>query len=125
MKIKNKFKFIRGIILIIFILSIIFCKTTFSYKEVEYKTLYISEGDTLWSIAEELSETNNYYKSKDVREIIYNIESINKLSSSTLYVNQELLIPYIWNFYWYMIKYICYFVKKEGLLKWKEAISGF
>jgi len=95
MKIKNKFKFIRGIILIIFILSIIFCKTTFSYKEVEYKTLYISEGDTLWSIAEELSETNNYYKSKDVREIIYNIESINKLSSSTLYVNQELLIPYI------------------------------
>ncbi len=92
MRIKNKFKFIRGILIILFMLSILFCKATFSYKEIEYKTYYVEEGDTLWTIAEELIITNEYYKNKDIRDIIIEIQKINNLSSGNIYVNQCLLI---------------------------------
>ena len=95
MRIKNKFKFIRAILIILFILSILFCKTTFSYKEIEYITYYVEEGDTLWTIAEDLKLSNNYYKDKDIRDIIYNIENKNKLKNNNLFINQELLIPNI------------------------------
>ena len=36
-----------------------------------------------------------YYKNKDIREIIYNIKEVNNLESSSLYVNQELMIPIV------------------------------
>jgi len=96
MRIKNKFKFIRAILIILFILSILFCKTTFSYKEIEYKTYYVEKGDTLWSIAEELKLSNDYYKNKDIRAIIYDIENLNNLKLNTLHVDQKIIIPYIW-----------------------------
>lgn len=96
MRIKNKFKFIRAILLLLFIISILFCKTTFSYKEIEYKTYLIEEGDTLWTIAEELKLSNSYYKNKDIRDIIYNIETKNNLKNANLFTNQEILIPVIW-----------------------------
>jgi len=92
MKIKNKFKFIRGICIILFVLSILFCKTTLSYKELEYTTYYVEKGDTLWSIAEELKASNSYYKGKDIRDIIIEIQDINNLDSSDIFVNQPLLI---------------------------------
>ena len=98
MKIINLKKFIRSIclvLLIIFILSLTCTKSTFSHKEVEYTKLYITEGDTLWSIAKDLQNNNEYYMSKDIREIIYSIKTINNLQSSNLLVNQEILIPVV------------------------------
>lgn len=94
MKIKNKFKFIRSSILIIFILSIFFCKATLSYKikNIEYTEIHVESGDTLWTIAENLKENNLYYKNKDIREIVYEIKSMNNLSNSSIYINQVLLI---------------------------------
>lgn len=92
MRIKNKFKFIRAILILLFILSVLFCKTTFSYKEIEYITYYVEEGDTLWSIAKELSMKNSYYKNTDIREIIDEIRSINNLHSGNIFVNQALLV---------------------------------
>jgi len=49
----------------------------------------------LWSIAERESENNNYYKDKDVREIIYDLKKINNLSNSNLAEGQEIKIPKI------------------------------
>ena len=98
MKIVNFKKIIRSIsiiLLIIFALSIICAKSTLSHKEVEYTKLYVSNGDTLWSIATDLKKSNDYYKNKDIREIIYNIKEVNNLESSSLYVNQELMIPIV------------------------------
>lgn len=98
MKIVNVKKFIRsiGIILgIIFVLSLIFAKSTLSHKETEYISFYVASGDTLWTIAEELQSCNDYYKNKDIRYIISDIQSINNLESSSLYVDQELMIPTI------------------------------
>jgi len=95
MRIKNKFKFIRAILILLFIISILFCKTTFSYKEIQYTTYYVEDGDTLWTIAEDLQLTNNYYKSKDIRDIIIDIENKNNLGNNSLFINQALLIPNI------------------------------
>ena len=68
---------------------------SYSNGKIEYKTEYASSGDTLWSIAERESENNNYYKDKDVREIIYDLKKINNLSNSNLAEGQEIKIPKI------------------------------
>ncbi len=98
MRIKNIKKFIRSILII---LGIIFCLTLFishgslSHKETEYKTIYVSEGDTLWNIAKSNQLNNDYYKDKDVRYIINDLMKINNLNSSNINIDQELLIPVI------------------------------
>lgn len=96
MKIVNFKKFIRSIILLlflIFVVSIIFSKATLSYKQLEYTTICVDHGDTLWKIAEEQKENNKYYKKKDVRDIVYDIKKVNNLNSSDIYVAQELKVP--------------------------------
>ncbi len=95
MRIVNYKKFIRSICVVLFILSIIFAKSALSHEEIKYTTFYVAQGDTLWNIAEDLQSSNQYYKNKDIRDIIANIKSINNLESSNLYVDQELMIPTI------------------------------
>lgn len=98
MKIVNLKKFIRSVIVLlifIFIISILFAKSTLSYKQVEYVSVYVDYGDTLWKIAETQKEINDYYKKRDIRDIISDIKKVNNLNSSDLYVAQELKIPTI------------------------------
>ena len=93
MRITNKNKFIRSILLIlVMILFITFFigKSTLSHKEIEYKTIYVSQGDTK---ANQIS--NSYYKNKDVRYIISDLMKINNLENSNININQKLLIPCI------------------------------
>ena len=96
MKIVNVKKFVRSILIIlgiIFLLSLILTKSTYSHGEKEYKTIYVSNGDTLWNIAKSESKTNNYYKNKDVRNIISDIMKENNLNNSSLNIDQKLIIP--------------------------------
>lgn len=98
MRIKNIKKFIRSIIIIlgvILLASLLITKATLSHKEVEYKAIYVSEGDTLWNIAKLNQVSNDYYKDKDVRFIINDLIRINNLDSSNINVNQELMIPVV------------------------------
>lgn len=98
MKITNVKKFIRSILIIlgmILIITLLISKATLSHKEVEYKTIYVSKGDTLWNIAKSNQISNEYYKNKDVRYIINDIMKVNNLSNSNINVNQEILIPII------------------------------
>lgn len=92
MKIKNKKKFIRGILILIAIISLFASQTTYSYIKNEYKEIKVSAGETLWEIAEFEQKNNEYYKGKEVREIIENIKRINNLEISNLYEGQKLLI---------------------------------
>lgn len=95
MRIKNRKKFIRGLLIIIAIISLFACKTTLSFNEnnnKSYKTIYVSNGETLWEIAESEQRNNDYYKDKDIREIVYSIKNINKLESLDLCEGQELLV---------------------------------
>ena len=98
MKITNLKRFIRSIIIalgIIGCLSLLLMSSSLSYKETEYTTIYVYSGDTLWSIAQGLQSTNNYYEGKDVRDIIEDLVKINNLSSKTVYIGQELQVPIV------------------------------
>lgn len=91
MKIVNKRKFIKSTLtLIITLVSIIILVNTIinktEYAE-KYKTIYISEDETLWSIAEEYKKPN-----QDIREYIYEIKKLNNMESATIYESQELTI---------------------------------
>lgn len=95
-RIVNVKKFIISnivLFLLVFVIISIIVNVTYSYTETKYKTIYISDGDTLWNIAISEKENNEYYKNKDVRDIVQSIKNVNNLSVSNLRVNQKLLIP--------------------------------
>lgn len=95
MKIVNKKKFIKRIrllIAIIIVFIMFMCNITFSHSEVKYKTIYVSDGDTLWSIAKNEKLNNKLYANMDIREIINKIKEINKLKNGNVVVGQELII---------------------------------
>lgn len=98
MKIVNKKKFIRSLVLIfIFLMFIIFSfiNKSFSHSEVSYQKLYVSSGDTLWDIARQQQNNNQYFENKDIRDVIDEIKYINNLNTSNLNVGDELSIPTI------------------------------
>ena len=95
-KIVNLSKFIRSILIILGIIiciSLFISNISFSHTETTYKTLYVSNGDTLWSIAKEEKSSNSYYDNRDVRDIVNSIKEINKLNNCDLSVGQKLLVP--------------------------------
>ena len=79
-------------LLIVLALSAII-NITYSCNETDFKTIYVTEGDTLWKIAEKEKANNMYYENKDIRDIIYDIKNINELNISNLRIGQELKIP--------------------------------
>lgn len=96
MKKLNEKKVIRlGLIIAMsaIILLLLIHSTSLSYKKVEYNEVYVSSGDTLWKIAKYEMENNDYYKAKEIREIVFDIKKVNNLSNSELTVNQKLFIP--------------------------------
>ena len=98
MKIVNKAKFIRGIIILIAIISFIFVfsnSVAYTTSDLQLKEKYVGGGETLWSIASEELNNNLYYKNKDIREVISDIKRINNLSSSILQIGQKIEIPTI------------------------------
>lgn len=98
MRIVNMKKFIRSIIIllgVLFFISFIFVNKSFSHSEKSYKQIYISSGDTLWTIAKEEKNNNEYFENKDIREIVYELKTTNKLVDYNLKVGQEINIPTI------------------------------
>lgn len=96
MVIKNWKKFLRAIFIIIGVIifiNLLIPDKAFSNQKVEYKTVAVSNGDTLWTIAKEEQKENAYYEGKDIRDIVYNIKKVNNLKNSNLKVNQVLEIP--------------------------------
>lgn len=86
---------ISNLILLIGVFVIIsaFINNTYSCTNPKYKTVYAEAGDTLWNIAANEKNQNEYYKNKDVRDIVINIKNVNNLNVSDLKVGQKLLIP--------------------------------
>lgn len=99
MRIVNKKKFIKMVILILGIiiaLSFYFSNISFSKGEIKTKTIYVSSGDTLWTIASCEQENNSYYEDKDIRDIIHEIKKLNNIDNNeTLSVGQKLTIKSI------------------------------
>ncbi len=96
MIIKNWKKFLRAILIIVGIIiciNILIPDKSLSHQEVNYKSVAVSSGDTLWSIAKVEQAKNSYYDGKDIRDIIEDIKEVNNLENSSLQVNQVLEIP--------------------------------
>ena len=88
MRIVNFPRFIIAMAIFACILSFFISMATnkvFSASPVEYETIVVSAGDTLWSIALDIEG--------DVKANIYDIKKINKLNNPIIYEGQELLIP--------------------------------
>lgn len=98
MRIKNFKKFVRSIFIILgmaVLIILLIGKASYSSKQVEYKTISVSQGDTLWNIAKSNQSNNGYYKGKDIRYIVNDLIKVNDLKNGSLYTNQELRIPVI------------------------------
>lgn len=88
MRIVNLPRFIISMIIIVCVLSFITSMLTtkvFSATPIQYDNITVSEGDTLWSIANSIDG--------NINKNIYEIKKINNLESSIIYVGQELKIP--------------------------------
>jgi cell division protein YceG involved in septum cleavage len=98
-RIVNLKKFLRSLVLVFLVIlaiSFIIGNKSFSHtEESKYKTVCVSNGDTLWSIAKEEQNNNAYFENKDIRDIVNNIKTVNNLSDCNLAVNQTLIIPSI------------------------------
>ena len=81
------------LLLRVFIIVSSIINITYSYNNLKYKTVYVTQGDTLWKIAEVEQKNNPYYEDKDIRDIVYDIKTTNNLNVSNLNVGQELKIP--------------------------------
>lgn len=85
---KSMLTLLGGLILIL----LYFSNVSLSKTELETKTIFVSNGDTLWVIAENEQMNNSYYEGKKVQEIIYDIKNTNNLDDSYLYEGQKLEI---------------------------------
>ena len=98
LQIVNTKKFIRMLFIIVIIGGIVLfigLKNTYSKGEIKYREEYIISGDTLWSIVEKEALENDYYKNKDIRNIVQEIKQVNNLEDANLKIGQKILIPTI------------------------------
>ncbi|MDE6743546.1 MAG: LysM peptidoglycan-binding domain-containing protein [Lachnospiraceae bacterium] len=90
------FATILSIICIPMMLSLVFARPAEANDgtgEVFYKYYHrieVSEGDTLWSIAQE----NYHAEEQTIREYIEEVQQINHRYSETVYAGEMLMIPY-------------------------------
>lgn len=83
----------KVIIFFAILIIAILAKNSYSNDDISYKTEYVVAGDTLWSIAEQEVNNNEYYKNDDIRTVVYDIKYINNLKNSELKQGMKLKIP--------------------------------
>lgn len=93
LNVKRIIKLIVVMVVLVITILLFIHSTSLSYKDIQYREIYVCSGDTLWDIAKYEQQNNDYYKAKDIREIIFDIKKENNLSSSDLNINQKILIP--------------------------------
>ena len=79
------------ILILLTILFALFCITAYAWgdnKEVVYEEITVSQGDTIWSIANRYTPV-----SEDVRKTVYEIKKVNDCYDNVLYPGDVLLIP--------------------------------
>ncbi len=95
-KIINKNKFIRTIIILVVMIGIsisVFNNRTYSNTEETYKTEYVVKGETLWEIAEKEIQKNPYFENEDIQNVILEIKKQNHMTTSELKEGMALKIP--------------------------------
>lgn len=88
-ELKNPVRFYTAVAIVIVVIATLFAASkVYAKKPDNLTTVVVSEGDTLWSIAQECgSET-------EIRELIYEIKEINGLDSNDfIYEGMVLRVP--------------------------------
>src|SRR5574344_175318 len=60
------------------------------YEHMEYYSVVVRSGDTLWSIAEDNVDEDN---PKDIRKVIYDIQKMNDLDNEFIKPGRLLKVP--------------------------------
>ena len=88
MIIKNKFKFIRSVTIIVFLLiTLLSTSIAKTNEEAEILPHIVCKGDTLWTIAKEYKADD-----KEIRQYIYELKKLNNMTNSNIYEGQTLKI---------------------------------
>lgn len=91
MKVVNKKKFIKSILVLLFLIIILVFGFSNSFTKKEIKTTecdyIVSKGERLWDIAEQYKRPD-----QDIREYIYEIKKLNGLDESTIYEGQTIKV---------------------------------
>jgi len=88
---KNKRRFMITLAILISVICSVFLIATTrteGYSEITYNEIVITNGDTLWDIAE-----STYGYNSDIRRKVAVIKKANDMRTSELFVGQVLLIP--------------------------------
>ena len=93
LNVKRIIKLIAVMVVLVITILLFIHSTSLSFRDTQYREIYVCSGDTLWDIAKNEQQNNDYYKGKDIREVIFHIKKINNLPSSDLNINQKILIP--------------------------------
>ena len=80
--------FLSVIFLVILTAFFLFFNHTDASNRVQYETIQVSRGDTLWAIA-----GNWAPEGMDVREYICRIKKANDMERSDIYAGDELVLP--------------------------------
>lgn len=92
---KSRRIFIAGVVGVVLVCCLLmFCNLNRAHGQTDKKktvtSVYIDEGDSLWSIASE------YYTSEcgDMKDYIQEISNTNHLNGDTIHAGNYLIIPY-------------------------------
>ena len=92
-RISNKYRFITFVALMVIIGSMIigavFPVSAAHQQDINYREVKVQYGDTLWNIARTYGDS-----SRDVREIVYDICTLNNVEAGSIYPGQILKVPY-------------------------------
>ena len=92
MRVVNKKRFgifVAVVVLLTIALLFVVANATDKPDVVCYDTYVVSNGDTLWDIA----DTSNGYDYVDTREIVYTIRTASGLDTADVYVGDIVLVP--------------------------------
>ncbi len=85
---KNKRRFCTFVtVMVVLLITVLFVGTSYGYKPTENIQHSVQPGDTLWNIAQQ------YNPNGDVRKTVYEIKSLNNMSSSDICAGETLIIP--------------------------------
>ena len=74
--------------------NVLVTQATSEIEDISYKyftSIEVASGDTLWTIAQEYSDAENY---DSIDEYIEEVKNMNHMSSDTLMAGQFLIVPY-------------------------------